>query len=420
MHGNTRADEALAAIIRFNLIEQNTNHPSNAILYTALAALLRFNFIRGIKKTQDGEKKIVVHRVVQRVVQDRVSSKPELIEMVFRTGIVSMYPFGDGQKYSVSELFPIFEHLSEKNEKIGQTGCTIQKMFDRDWNLVQTNETATFIVLCVAFFLFHSENTLQKKFGAEKLQIARDLLKQTCFCHISDKYFFPKEINQIIWESTVRSKTLSLLLWDRVDTDKLGNRLFYLYCKTLINWSKSNFSLQEKSLLLSLLCECVGIDSPKFTTFNKLYMELLKSKCIEVPNEVDELWLEKNYQNSSESQILVSWYVCDQMNWREFIFDAIWSRYKRYLRTIEPNWHVLLLHLCVQLRYKEGLISVFLRLNDSNVKVKSLEFPSLQFLPPAARSKYIDDFNSGYESSESQLWNNAIQYVEKAASFLTK
>ena len=184
---------------------------------------------------------------------------------------------------------------------------------------------------------------------------------------------------------------------------------------------KSNvISVQEKCLLLSLLCECVGIGSLKFTTFNKLYIELLKSKCIVVPNEVDELWLENNYQNRSESRLLVLWYICDRMNWREFISEAIWSGIIVYERTKEPNLHVLLLHLCVQLRDLSGLTFVCNRLHDSNVTVGGLKFPSLQFLPPAARSKYIDDFNSGYESLKSQLESYEIPYVEKAASFLTK
>jgi len=175
----------------------------------ALAALMRFNLIA---RDLNNRNTILIHRVVQRVVQDCVLSKPEFIEIVFRAGIIAMYPFSDGKKYSVSDMFPIIEHLGEKNEKIGQPGCTIQKNFDRDCDLVQTNEIATFIVLSVAFFQFHSDNTLQEMFRAVKLQIARDLLKQTCFRYISDAYFFPNEINQILWESTVRNKTLSSLL----------------------------------------------------------------------------------------------------------------------------------------------------------------------------------------------------------------
>jgi len=387
----------------------------NTVANFATAALMRFNLIVGI------EPKILVHRVVQRVVQDRVLSKPELIEIVYRAGIISMYPFSDLEKYSVSDFFLIILHLAEKNERIGQTGCTIQKIFDHDWNLVKKNETATFIVLGVAFFQFHSESTLQEMFGAEKSKIGRDLLKQTCFRHISDAYFFPKEINQIMWESTVRSKTLSSLLWDRLDVDKLGNRPFLLF-ETSQDFLKSNIiSVQENCLLLSLLCECVGLGSAKFTTFNKLYMELLKSKCIVVPNEVDELWLETNYQNRSESHLLVSWYICERMNWPQFICDAIWSRLNEYCRTMEPNLHVLLLHLCVQLCDPDRLAFVCLNLRSQNVTVESLKFPSLQFLPPAARSKYIDEFNRWYKSLKSQLrMDYQIQCVEKVASFLTK
>jgi len=86
-----------------------------------------------------------------------------------------------------------------------------------------------------------------------------------------------------------------------------------------------------------------------------------------------------------------------------------------------PDLLVLLLHLYVQLRESRGLQWVCSLLHNVNVPLESLKFPSLQFLPPAARSKYIDDFNSGYQSLKSQLRKNyEIQYVEKAASFLTK
>jgi len=391
-----------------------------AVANHAIAALRRFNLIARIKYPNHG-KKIVVHRVVQRVVQDRVLLNPGLIEIVFRAGITSMYPYSDREKFSSSDIFPVLKTLSLKNQKIDRTDCTIRKIYDRDWDLVQTNETATFIVLGVAFFQFYSESTWQQMFGAEKLQIARDLLENTCFRHISDEYFFPKEINQIIWESTVRSKTLSSLLWDRLDVDKLFNRLFY-FEETSKDLLKSNFiSVQEKSLLLSLLCECIGIGSPKDTTFNKLYMELLKSRCIVVPNEVDELWLEKSYQNRGKSQLLVLWYISDRMNWREFIFDAICLRSIDYKRTMEPTLHVLLLHLCVQVGHLNRLYRVRKDLHLMNVSVESVKFPSLQFLLPAARSKYIDDFNSRYESLKSQLRKNyEIRYFEKAASFLTK
>jgi len=311
----------------------------NASVIDVLAALMRFNLI---SRDPENTEIILVHRVVQRVVQDQVLSERYLIKIVFRAGIISMYPFRDRGKYSVSDLFPIIEHLSEKNEKIGQTYCTIHKIFDRDWNFVQKNETATFIVLSVAFFRFHSVSTLQEMFGAEKLQIAHDLLKHTCFRHTSDEYFFPKEINQIIWESTVRSKTLSSLLWDRLDGDKLVNLFCHPYQTTTIDLFKSNcISVQEKSLLFCLICEIYGIDSPNFTTFNKLYVELLKSKCIVVPSEVDELWLGKNYQDSSESRLLVFWYICDRMNWQEFIWYAIWPRYIEYKRTKEPDYSIL-------------------------------------------------------------------------------
>ena len=87
---------------------------------------------------------------------------------------------------------------------------------------------------------------------------------------------------------------------------------------------------------------------------------------------------------------------------------------------MEPNLLVLLLRLCVQVGHQNDLEVVCSILDDMYVAVESVKFPSLQFLPPAARSKYIDDFNSGYKSLKSQLDYYHTPYVEKAATFLTK
>jgi len=147
----------------------------------AAAALVKFNL------AYLDQRNISTHRVIQKVVRDRVLEKIDLIEVVLMAAF-----------FQENNKFPILETLKENNQHIDDLDCELNKIFINHWELIQTDSLAASAVMLIAFSGLGAF-PWNGIFGKEKWENSRSLLERTCFGAVLVTCAgFPKEVDEYV------------------------------------------------------------------------------------------------------------------------------------------------------------------------------------------------------------------------------
>jgi len=157
---------------------------------------------------EDGTECIFVHRTIQKVVQDLVLERIELMEVIFQAAFI----------VETGSDFPVIETLKENHQNVDFPECNLNKIFVHHWELVQTNEAAASAVMMTAFCRLNEVFPWGVIFGRKKWADACSVLERTCFRSLllDDDDFvrgFHSYVDLLIVQLTVVDKDkLSVLL----------------------------------------------------------------------------------------------------------------------------------------------------------------------------------------------------------------
>lgn len=159
----------------------------------AVAALLKFNLAELIGT------RISVHRIIQKVIRDRVLENVDLFVVVFQAAFVS---------------FKLFKTLQENNQKLDNPKCELNKLLLQHWQLIHGDELAAFVVMMTAFCPLDSFFPWKKIFNGNNWANACSVLEKTCFKWIvlSDSNLIPADLINILKSLSLREKSNRFIL----------------------------------------------------------------------------------------------------------------------------------------------------------------------------------------------------------------
>jgi len=183
----------------------------------ALATLVKFNLA-------SFEKHLSVHRVVQKVVRDRVLEDSDLIEVVLQAAFID---------------FKIYKTFEKNNKKIYDPECILNAAFLNDWNIIHADVLAGLALSMALFCKLDNFYYWNEIFGSEKWDNAITILEQTCLRWTLQlgPYSIPAEVKKYILHiiSQNRSQLLDSLKSVSSSLDSLKNNSV---------WTNSNLPIR--------------------------------------------------------------------------------------------------------------------------------------------------------------------------------
>jgi len=206
LYGGTTARKAFATLYELNLAGSCLR-----VRKRTSAATLDFNDLMGTEdeesEDEEGTNCIYVDKAIQKIVQELVMERVELIEVVFQAAFINQT--GDG--------FQIMQFFTENKQQVNNPECDLHFIFLHHWDFVHTDDLAASAVMMTAFCRLDKVFPWKGVFGKEKWADARCVLEQTCFRSLSlydedYNYSFSDDVHDFIRQLTEQDRNSRSLL----------------------------------------------------------------------------------------------------------------------------------------------------------------------------------------------------------------